>query len=907
MTDESSRHWVRINALFDAALTHPPAERSAFVQAACAGDAALAREVMALLDSLSQAEAAIGESAGDLLEGSGPLVEAPDAALAEGTAVGPYTIRRLLGRGGMGNVYAAVRSDGTVDREVALKVVRSGLRDGTLARRLRQEQRILGALEHPRIARLYDSGLTVDGAPYLVMELVEGTRIDTHVSAGQASMDERLRLFDEVCEAVAFAHQRLVVHRDLKPANILVGSDGHVRLLDFGIARLMVEDAGNGEASTRPGQLVLTPEYAAPEQARGEGASVSMDVYALGVLLHELLTGERPSWQRLAITAGDDAAIERAMVAPSRSIGDPARARTVRGDLDRVVLRALAPDRSRRYPSVESLREDVRRVRAGFPILARRASVAERVSRFARRNPVVAGAWGVATIAVLGFVSNTIVQSRRLAAERDRATAARDSATVARDRAGAERDRARAVGRVLASLFERADPMAPGRADTLRVTQVLDEGIARVNRDLAGQPAARAEILTALGRAYTGLGRFDDAQALLDTAQALQRTDPTVTDEERAATLTALGHLARARGRRDAADSAHAQSLALQRAESERERAAFAIALANVGAGQMERARFDSARVTLDSALALLRALPTPDSARLAGALNNRATLAMRVGDFVRAATLAGESYAINRARLGAGHPQVAGEQGNLAFLLDRTGRSTEAEPLARASLGALRERLPADHAMVRSGTLLLGGILSRTGKLEEAERLIAGVVATERALGADARRELPISLDNHAGVLEKLGRLRDAQSAYRDAHAIQLANAGAGDPGSAILLGKVTDLSCRLDGPSDALLADFARLLQVLDGTFPAGHGFRLGGRVQLGACLARGGQRVEAERELRAAFDAARRGPPQVHVIARTAGRELLALLDTAGDSLQRASVQAQLDSLGGASPTR
>jgi tetratricopeptide (TPR) repeat protein len=387
-----------------------------------------------------------------------------------------------------------------------------------------------------------------------------------------------------------------------------------------------------------------------------------------------------------------------------------------------------------------------------------------------------------------------------------------------------------------------------------------------------------------------------------------------------------LGNLATARGRSSVAESLHVQALAERQrsiaeppvapraptgdasaSEDTQSRGALAIALTNVGASHMDRARFDSARIYLDSALAIIRSFPRPDSGRLAEVLNNRATLAMRTGDFVRAAQLAGESYAMNRARLGPGHPRVAGEQANLAFLLDRTGRSAEAEPMAREALSSLRDRMAPDHAMVRSGKLLLGGILSRTGKLEESARLIAEVVAAERARGDHGRRDLSISLDNHAGVLEKLGRMRDAQAAYREAHAVQLAATGEEDPGTGVLLAKVTDMSCRLDGASDALLADFVRALRTLDAVFAPGHGFRLGARAQYGACLARAGRHDDAERELRAAFESTRRGRAQVLSIARIAGRELLALYAAKGDSLQRTAVQAQLDSLGGAPGSR
>jgi len=900
MTDRGSPSWARIDEVFEAAMARDGDERASYLDEACAGDAALRSEVAALLSAVSQAASRIGDSADALLGASGPLVEAPDSALEPGTDVGPYTVRRLLGRGGMGNVYAAVRTDRAITREVALKVVRSGLSSSSLARRLREEQRILGTLEHPHIARLYDAGLSRDGAPYLVMELVEGERIDRFVPDRALGIRETLALFDQVCAAVAYAHQRLVVHRDLKPANVLVDTAGRVRLLDFGISRLVSDESLEADALTRPGQLVFTPEYASPEQTRGEAANASMDVYALGVLLYELLTSTRPPWQRLVMTRASTADVERAMVPPSRGIGDPARARLVRGDLDVVILKALSPDPTQRYATVEAFREELARVREGFPILARRSGALERTWRAARRNPLLATAWGLAAALALGFVSNNIVQNRRVARERD----------VAAE----QRDRARTTSRLLASLFERADPWAPGRGDTLRVTQVLEEGVARVNRELAGQPAARADLLVAIGRAFAGLGRFDEAQSALDTARALQEHEPAVTPEERAATLTALGNLARSRGRGSVADVLHRRALAIrldsvarepQVERAERHARDLAIALVNVGAGHMDAARFDSASAYLDSGVAILRRLVPPDSAALAEVLNNRATLAIRTSDHSLAARLAGEALAINRNVLGTEHPRVAGEMANLGFLLDRTGRPAEAEPLLRDALRMLTARLPAGHPVVRSARLTLGGILSRTGQLDEAERVIGAVVREERS-SPDARAGLSITLDNYAGVLERLGRMQEARATYREALAVQLDVGGETHPGVAILRGKVADVSCRLDGPSTESLALFDASLRGLARGFPEGHPFRVGGQGKRAICLLRAGRTEEGEADLRSAFNSARTGPPALAATARQFGEELLAYYQRSRQLDAHARVRAQLDSIASPAPT-
>ncbi|MCC7001035.1 MAG: serine/threonine protein kinase [Gemmatimonadaceae bacterium] len=920
MTSPGER-WSRIDALFAEALSLPAAERSAFIQQATAGDARVRDEVIALLGSLTDAADAIGESAEAMLDVSGPLVEAPDAALAVGARVGGYVVTRLLGRGGMGNVYAATQVDGTVDREVAVKVVRRSVAGSSLAPRFARERRILAALEHPHIARLYDGGALEDGTPFLVMELVKGQRIDAYCAARRLGRDAILAMFDAVLDAVAFAHQRLVVHRDIKPANILVTDDGRPMLLDFGLARLVAdtehEAIGVAAPFTRPGQLLMTPEYASPEQVRGEGASVAMDIYALGVVLHELLTGIRPPWQRSVLGHADVAAIESMMVPPSRSVaqarGDGASvavdAKALRGDLDRVLLRALAPDARERYASVEALREDLRLLRAGYPIRSRRASWWERAGKASRRNPRLVAA--TATLALVTGVAatNFVVQSATVVAERDRATA--------------ERDRALATSRVLSTMFESVDPLQPGRGDTLRVTQMLAAGVQRADRDLASQPAARAELLRAIARAYMGLGRFDDAQQLLDTARAIQLRTPETPANEVASTLTSIGHLALMRGRVDSAEAAHRAALTIRdaavaprvasaaaattsatttrtTAPAVASTTSMANALANVGASHMAAARFDSARVYIDSALVVLRSMSVPDTGALTDLLNNRATLAMRTNDVSMAARLLGEALAIDSTRLGADHAKVAGHLGNLGFLLDRTGRSAEAEPLLRRALRTLEPQLGAAHPMVRSVQLNLGGALSRLGRLDDAERMIASVAAIERTLGATARPGLPITLDNHAGVLEKLGRSREAAAVYREAFEVSRTAQGEESIGSALLRARATEIECRLDGATAERLAAFSVSRRTLRALVPSSHPSALSVDALHARCAQRAGRVAEAESLFIAVFDVARRNPAQLGPMARETGRELLSLYSAPADERRRAMVQAQLDSL-------
>jgi serine/threonine-protein kinase len=358
--------WEEADRLFEEALELPPAERRRWLEQRCGGNAALRQQVEALL----QADAA----AGNFLERGGwqmaePLLAEPEEA-AVGRMIGPYRVVRELGRGGMGVVYLA---DGASGERVALKLIRRGMNSEQIHRRFLAERQILARLAHSHIARLLDGGMSAEGQPYLAIEYVKGTSITTHCGQRQLDVEARLRLFLEACEAVRYAHLHLVVHRDLKPSNILVTPDGQVKLLDFGIAKLLSQDPGTADGGlTATGVRVMTPEYASPEQVRGEPVTAATDVYALGLVLYQLLTGQRA--QRIEVRApGDMERIVCQLVpeAPSRVASGPF-GRRLRGDLDTITLKALEKEPNRRYPSVEELSADLRRHLDGLPLTAPR-------------------------------------------------------------------------------------------------------------------------------------------------------------------------------------------------------------------------------------------------------------------------------------------------------------------------------------------------------------------------------------------------------------------------------------------------------------------------------------------------------------------------------------------------------
>ena len=429
--------WQEVRELLDAALAVPAAERSVYLDAICSHDAELRSELESLLDSHEQAGSVFLNS---------PVADLK-SALGEpglrcgwiGRRIGVYQIEAEIGRGGMGEVYRAVRADGLYKKEVAIKLVRGGYDTAAVLERFLHERQILASLDHPNIARLYDGGTTQEGLPFLVMEMIQGTPIDQYCEEHELAVSERLKLFTQVCEAVQFAHQRLVIHRDIKPSNILVTADGMPKLLDFGIAKILDPAAKAETTLLRP----MTPEYASPEQFRGETITTATDVYSLGVVLYRLLTGHSP-YPESTRTPLEFARVicELEPTKPSSAMApvtlpevptqEPGAARDkssarqqrrLKGDLDNIVLKALRKEPSRRYASVEQFAEDIRRHLQGLPVAATPDSVSYRVGKFVRRHAVGVAAVALILVAVASGIVATARQARIAEAQRRRAEA----------------------------------------------------------------------------------------------------------------------------------------------------------------------------------------------------------------------------------------------------------------------------------------------------------------------------------------------------------------------------------------------------------------------------------------------------------------------------------------------------
>jgi serine/threonine-protein kinase len=579
----------------------------------------------------------------------------------------------------MGAVYMARRADGQFELTAALKLLPVGAATPQAHRRFLDERRILARLEHPNIARLYDGGVTDDGTPYFVMEYVDGLPLLEYCRRQQLGLDERIRLFLNVCDAVSFAHRKLVVHRDLKPNNIMVTAEGQVKLLDFGIARLMEPGEGSATATALGGRL-MTPRYASPEQLAGEPVTTSSDLYTLGVIFHELIIGASPyeisdgkptivdairrqavqaPSTRVARWAQPDADVTedmRRVVAEAASMGLSVRAlaRRLRGDLDNILLKALRKEPERRYASVEAMAEDIRRHRDGFPVKARPEGVRYVLSRFLVRHALgVAGA-----VAVLVLLGTVVVMAVRFAvATREQ------SQEIAR-----ERDRAEEIAHFMRELFEVTNPALTDGA-TVTARELLDRGVDRIREDHPDEPELQAEMLTVLGTVYHHLGLHDTALDLLGQAAALQDRLPAVRPDERAATLLELGRALREAGR--PADAIRVLQEAREMFRSVRGDRDRDVARASLELGRSLQRTGESveARAELRSALQTLRALDVEPDRAYADGLVDLADNVLAQGETTEGVELLEEALLFYRQILPASHPRVTETASRIAAL----------------------------------------------------------------------------------------------------------------------------------------------------------------------------------------------------------------------------------------------
>jgi serine/threonine-protein kinase len=704
--------WQRISAILDAVLELPVSDRAAYLDTACNGDPSLRHVLDELLAASDASATFLSTPAGEKFA---PLVAAIDEALApsihglEGRVVGAYRIVRRLGEGGMGVVCLAERVDGHFEQRVAIKLVKHGLYSEEGRRRFLQERRILAHLEHPAIARLLDGGVTEEGTPFFVMECVNGRPVTSYCADAALTIDQRLDVFLQICDAVQYAHRNLIVHRDLKPSNILVDESGRVKLLDFGIAKLLAED--DSVASPPTIGRALTPEYAAPEQLLGEPASTTADVYALGVLLYELLAGVGP--YRVQGTAPGEierAILEQEPVPPGSRVATKDLRRRLRGDLDRIVLKALQKAPDRRYPSAEAIATDVRRHLRGLPVSAQGDALFYRLGKFFRRHRLAASAAALLLLTLVAGLAATTWQSRR---------------------AQREAQKADAVKEFLKTLFAAANPeQTAGREPSVR--QLLDAGAARIESELRNQPDVQSEVTQVIGAAYHSLGEYDRAAELYRAELA----------------------------RRKAIDGPRS--------------AAVATALTGIADALYEQGRNEEAGAMYGEALSIVREKLGDRSVEVAELLWDLGGVARTRGDLARAEALEKASLAVYAEKRGGDSEEAIGVRESLAITYAQGGRFADAASI-QAQVASARERhLTADHPNALNSRYNLAYAYVNLGRAEDAIRISEDVVARQRRVLGPNHDRLALTLRLLARARDQAGRAEDAVAPAAEALAIQ-------------------------------------------------------------------------------------------------------------------------------------
>ena len=722
----NSARWRLVSPHLDQVLELAADERQRYLRDLANEDSTLAADLELLLgeERALRDEKYLEHDAQDLLAES-PLV---------GQAFGAYTLVELLGAGGMGSVWLARRNDGHFEGTAAVKLLSAALLGAEGAARFRGEGTILARLKHPLIAQLIDAGVSEVGQPYLVLEYVEGETIDQWCDHRNLSVASRLRLFLDVLTAIAYAHSHLVVHRDLKPSNVMVSTEGQVKLLDFGIAKLLEADTGDGPptAVTLAAGRAFTPAFAAPEQVLGERVTTATDVYALGALLYLLLSGRHPTGPSTAAPAAvlrailetvpdrlSDAVDERA----AQRASTPERLRReLRGDLDTIVAKALKKRPEERYVSVTAFAEDLRRYLRQEPILARPDSFAYRTGKFMRRNVrslAAAAAAVLILIAVVAFYGN------RLADERDRERAAAQKAAQ--------------VSEFLTGLLSNADPYEAADRREPTVRSLLDLGAARVRKDLATQPELKREMLTLWGRIYERRGAYELALPILAEAVALGRTLGGGPSRELAQSLNDLGVAQGKKAQWDRARATLEEALSMRRKVLGEEHSSVAVTESELGRVFFDQGRLPEAETHFRSALAIRLKVLGPTDHETATSMSDLGLLLRDKGDRAGAEALLRETLELTRKSRGPKHPDVATALGNLALIVNERGDPAAAEAMFREALAIGQASMGKDHPANAQRFSNLAGALRLQGKLAEAEAMAEAALALSRpALGRD-------------------------------------------------------------------------------------------------------------------------------------------------------------------------
>jgi serine/threonine-protein kinase len=873
--------WQRIQNIFHDAADLPEAERKSFVETACGGEEELIRDVLAMLAQDASGHSLLDRNLADVAHETLAESAPPSLILKE---IGPYRILKLLGEGGMGVVYLAERGD--LGTQVAVKILRDAWLSPARRERFATEQRTLAQLNHPSIARIYDADILQDGTPYFVMEYIDGAPLTQYCRELDCSVKQRLLLFRSVCEAVQHAHSHAVIHRDLKPSNILVKKDGSVRLLDFGIAK-QLESLDLGVDQTMTGLRMMTPAYASPEQVRGERVGISTDVYSLGVILYELLTGQLP-FDLSGLTPAEAATVitehepGKPSAAVRRNAGSAPNSRflslgkTAWADLDGLCLNALHKDPSRRYPSVEALIRDVDHYLNGEPLEARPDTWQYRIVKFARRNRRAVAATAFSVLLIVGLV---VFFTLRVA--------------KARDAALAEAARTQRIQQFMINLFQGGDAAA-GPSESLRVLTVVDRGVQQA-KNLSHDPKVQAELYENLGSIYQKLGKFDEADSLLHSALDERKSLFGADSPEVAESLIALGLL-----RSDQAHLEEAEQFVHDGLEMDRRHLPPnhpALAKANLAYGKVlaQRGYYDRAIDALNEAVRL-RSAPGVAPADLATSLSALADAHYSAGHYDICRSLYTRVLEMHRQIYDAHHPLIADDLGSLAAVQRDLGFYADAEQLDRQALDIVQSYYGHDHPQTAGRLTALAESLTYQNKYDEAVAALEQALAIQERVYGPAHPAVAETVNELGNVASMRDHLDEAEARFRRAAEIYRTVYGDHHYLVAIALSNVAGIAMdKKDYPRAEQL--FRDVIRRYNETLPADNVNTGIAHVKLGRTLLREKKFKDAEVDTRAGYEILIKQSSSSSSFTRAARKDLAAEYDALNRPQDAARFRAEL----------
>jgi len=754
--------WDQVKELFTSALERDPEERSDFLRQACGADDSLRAEIESLLSSFDGAATFLEDCpAADLL--------AAQSRAITGRRIGAYRIIREIGQGGMAVVYLGERADQNYRKQVAIKMVKPGIGTEQVLQRFRNERQTLAALDHSNIVKLLDGGSSEDGSPYLVMEHVEGLPIDRYCDLNKLSIDGRLRLFRTVCSAVQYAHQNLVVHRDLKPGNILITKEGLPRLLDFGIAKLLNPECWQTPLVTRIDRRPMTPEYASPEQVRGDPVTSATDIYSLGVLLYEILTGHRPyqvdesSWREIerlvcesepprpSTRVGTDR--EHLKTTAEMRLAEPRElVRLLRGDLDWITMKALEKDPNRRYATASELSADIGRYLSHEPVSARPASAAYRARKYVRRHPIGVTVTAGLVLLLAGFAGTQSFELRRIRRERDRAN--------------------RVTG-FMEGMFKVSNP-SEARGNSITAREVLDKASKDIDTGLAQDPELQAQMMHVMGDVYRDLGLFPRAQLLFERSADIRRR---VLGAENAETLRSIDDLAWILNQEGHAVEAEK----LQRETVDTRRRVFGSdnldtlkSMSNLAWTLDREGHYSEAEKLEREVIAARRRVLKMDDRETMATMSNLAATLGHEGHYPEAEKLKRTILEIRQRTLGPEDPLTMTSMNNLAFTLQQEGHYPEAEKLQRETLNTQRRVLGPEHPDTLRSMNNLAHTLVNEGHVAEAEQLQREALGTKQRVLGPEHQDTLWAMKELAQTLQGQGHYSEAEKLQRQTLEIQ-------------------------------------------------------------------------------------------------------------------------------------